>query len=406
MISRFGIVLLVVVAMAIGSIPTAEALTLSGPNLDVYAAGVNVHGTLTADLMVDDDPGTFCLIQPAIPAQDFIILDVGITYPVDAIHSLTIDNRNNVTPSMGQPKDLRIYYFDDDDPSNNANPWDIDGDADIILAQAYTGIPDVDIVTHQLTNPILGKRYLGVKLDATNEATAGDSYQIAELSVEAEVDVEMDWINPEMLTANASSWGHDGRVPELAINGSGLIPVSETGTWVHSTSATSQWLSRIGPTGSHPAIEGQWFEIKLGEATALGEMKIWNNNEAKEGYDYTGRQVNDFKVWVANDPTLEPALNDTSETFLPFDFEAAGWTQIGGVHSMDSHVASNDYTGETPINLGGVTATNVAIEILSNHGDANWLGLAEIQLTAVPEPSTIVFMVAGLFGLLVFRHRI
>jgi hypothetical protein len=205
-------------------------------------------------------------------------------------------------------------------------------------------------------------------------------------------------IDPSHLDGNASSWGHDNhsphRNPDQAVNRAGFDNANDQ---THDTDANNEWLAREAGN-----VDLQWFEVKLDASYELDAIKIYNLNS------FDSREVKDFKIWYASNPSSEPTDQPRQSgggAGQRFDFGANGWTQIGGTYTMAQHTSSATYTGETPIDLGGVTATHIAIDIESNHGDTNFVGLAEVQLFEVPEPGTLALLVGALIGLGLVRRR-
>ncbi len=177
-----------------------------------------------------------------------------------------------------------------------------------------------------------------------------------------------------------------------AIDGSGMAKgtADDPSTWTVSSNAwQDDWQGF-----STPAADTTWAVLDLGGPTAdLDRMYLWNVQEASA----LDRGVADFNIWHSNSPTLAPPA--TSGTVTTYDFASGGWTQLGGTSNLPIGTGVGDAGASFDVS-GASGAQYIGIEILSNHG-GNRSGFAEVAFTtAIPEPSSIILVLAGGLGLL------
>lgn len=190
------------------------------------------------------------------------------------------------------------------------------------------------------------------------------------------------------------------------INGSGMNDNPETGdagwpageglpsTWTTTSNAyQSEWQSGALLSGATNSKVG-WAAFDLGSVTtALDELYIWHIRENSARFAAT------YNVYVASTPTVALSHGpDSTNSAIDYDFASGGWTKI------NDSALTGTYQGASVIDLEGTTGRYVAIEILSNNGDANRVGFAEIGITAIPEPSAALLGAIG--ALLLFRRRV
>ena len=66
---------------------------------------------------------------------------------------------------------------------------------------------------------------------------------------------------------------------------------------------------------------------------------------------------------------------------------------------------ATDTPADAVVDLAGIPARYVGFDIRSNHGSTFRVGIAEMQFTVVPEPSTLLLGVLGLLALATGRRR-
>ncbi len=136
--------------------------------------------------------------------------------------------------------------------------------------------------------------------------------------------------------------------PEHTIDGSGLIDGR------HSTMNTDMWL------GDASAGDPVWIRYDFDQLYKLSDMRIWNHNNSYETFIGLG----------VKSVTIEYAADADNWTVLG-DFEIARATGL------------DTYTGMT-IDLGGIVARSVRINISSNWGGEPKYGLAEVLFSYLP----------------------
>lgn len=162
----------------------------------------------------------------------------------------------------------------------------------------------------------------------------------------------------------------------LGINGARNFPSGQglPSTWqVTSNSYQAEWQSQdLLDAGENPT-NGKigWTVFDLGSVkSSLDELHIWNIREA------SARRTATFNVYVAAAPTVALAHGPTTTTSIDYDFSSGGWTKI------NSSELTGTFQGYQVVDLDGINGRYVAIEILSNGGDAARVGLAEVAITS------------------------
>ena len=150
------------------------------------------------------------------------------------------------------------------------------------------------------------------------------------------------------VTATASS-AQNGMGPENTVNGSGL-----TGDQ-HGVDPMTMWMS----SGALPS----WIQYQFDKAYKLSDLKVWNSNQAVEGY--LGFGAKDVKVEYSTD--------------------GATWTALANVPQFGRAPGMPGYTANTTVQFGGITAKYVKLTVTSTWGGMSPMtGLSEVQFSYVP----------------------
>jgi len=172
-------------------------------------------------------------------------------------------------------------------------------------------------------------------------------------------------------------------------------------TWEStSTQYRDEWQGN-GQLDSSTSINGKigWIVFDLGSPVSqLDEMYLWNIVEN------TARGTNGFNVHYATsfDTALPPG--DTGSGADDYDFSSTGWTKLNtSTLTLTQATKSSGLPAHGIVDLNGISAQYLAVEIMSSHGATDRVGLAEVGITAVPEPST--FALIGLAGMALFIRR-
>jgi hypothetical protein len=152
------------------------------------------------------------------------------------------------------------------------------------------------------------------------------------------------------------------------INGSGLNDRDLDGLDEHSGSLDHMWISAKGQT------EG-WLEFDLGEPQAVGTICIWNYNDTWR--TERGVRKADISVWT----------------------QEKGWQKLRDDVLFERAEGGNDYDEATIVNLDAVQAQKVRLDDLENFGDADHIGLSEVQFFRPRGPeATQPYPMAGAQG--------
>ncbi|MHC4521340.1 MAG: LamG-like jellyroll fold domain-containing protein, partial [Planctomycetota bacterium] len=153
----------------------------------------------------------------------------------------------------------------------------------------------------------------------------------------------------ENVTATASHADPLGG-PENTVNGSGLD--ADDG---HSIEATDMWLAKPGPD------EPVWLQYEFDNIYKLHEMWVWNYNVQFE-------LVLGFGV---KDVTIEHST------------DGAEWTTFGDVEFAKA-TAAPAYAHNTTVDLSGVSARYIRINVNTGHGPMGQFGLSEVRFYYKP----------------------
>lgn len=209
----------------------------------------------------------------------------------------------------------------------------------------------------------------------------------------------------DMVNATNVGWATSDHNPGIDTSADPTDPstwINNSGTW------QSEWLGdgRLDSTTSANNKIG-WVTLDLGSVTSdLENLYIWSGR-----YNSTGEDVRDFNVYYSSGVGINaiPATPNSkswaggSQANADYDFSVGDWTQIGSTATLPS--PSSPYGPDDIIDLGGVSARYIGIEILTaeNGTIPDRVGFAQIEITQVPEPGSLVLL--GLGCLATFRRR-
>jgi hypothetical protein len=135
------------------------------------------------------------------------------------------------------------------------------------------------------------------------------------------------------------------------INRSGLRNRDKDPFEEHGTDPAQMWRSAKGETAG-------WVEFDLGTVQSVGSLCVFNYNDAW----YTDRGVRkaDISVW-------------TQET---------GWKKVRDDQALEQAEGSDDYDDPLFVKLDGVKAQKIRLDDFTSFGDAEFIGLSEVQFFA------------------------
>lgn len=212
---------------------------------------------------------------------------------------------------------------------------------------------------------------------------------------------------PNAISGVTATGHHQGDSPNgdgsirTAVDGTGLTvgDPADPATWTHSTRWQDDWQ---GTYVTSPT-EG-WMVLDLGSVvTMLDTMYIWNVNEnAGGGQSHTDRGAATLNVYYSNNPTVTPPTVSTATQ--TYDFSSGGWTQLGSTVSIPEGGTNISQT----VDVSAIpSAQYIGLDFLTRHGTSTPLrvGVAEVQITTVPEPSTLALVALGLLSLAFYGRR-
>jgi Concanavalin A-like lectin/glucanases superfamily/F5/8 type C domain len=152
------------------------------------------------------------------------------------------------------------------------------------------------------------------------------------------------------VAAKASSVYSPTMVPEKTIDGSGLDALDQ-----HDTVVDDMWLTAITDTE-------RWIQYEFAKAQKLHEMWVWNSNQS----------IEPLLGFGAKDVTIETSMNGVT------------WTALADVSEFAQASGLPDYTHNTVVDFGGVTAQSIKLTINANWGTLPQSGLSEVRFFAMP----------------------
>ena len=155
------------------------------------------------------------------------------------------------------------------------------------------------------------------------------------------------------IIATASS-SEVNKGPENTVNGSGL---DESGLLHGNVGGNNMWLSGIG--GPQPT----WIQYEFDRVYKLHEMWVWNSNQM-----------------------IEPALGlGCKDVSIEYSLDGTDYTPLGTTAEFARAPGMPDYTHNTTIDFGGVTAKHVRLTANSNWGGIlSQYGLSEVRFFYIP----------------------
>lgn len=313
--------------------------------------------------------GTFAAPNDTTP---FITFDLGATYNVDAMkvwnyNELNLPNRGIASARISIAGADQVFTPLVESQAFNAAPGtESDFSQSISLGGAAARYVKID----NIANLGDGNAFVGlseVKFDGT--LAAGESRTLP---------------LPATVSDVSSSIAGFNRDASYAANGLGL------GGTMHSRTPTgTMWLNQ-GTFGNVPEEQfdlDPYIVFDVGSEKSLEKMVVWNYNEfLPNRADLLARGVKTADVLVAGeDLVFTPLITGLELTMAP------------GTDDVDFGQA---------VDLGGVVARYVKLDnLVSFSGEANFVGLSEVQIYGVPEPSAFVLLALGAGALLFTRRR-
>ena len=155
--------------------------------------------------------------------------------------------------------------------------------------------------------------------------------------------------------------------------------LADPSTWTVSYgNYPDEWMGNYLVGASNSKIA--WMAIDLGAPSALHQLYLWNIR-----YQGGVAGTATYNLYHANTPTValppRPNPGAYSVTGLTpqgdYDFSSGGWTQF------NTSPLSVPKSGNSIVDLSGVSARYIALEILTNHGDTYRGGRVGFLETAI-----------------------
>ena len=203
-------------------------------------------------------------------------------------------------------------------------------------------------------------------------------------------------INDMIIGSGMNTYGNDG-------NPGWPVGEGDPSTWTATSNGYQAEWQCMGTLDPGTSINGKiaWTAFDLGSVTpGLDKFYLWNERERLD------RSVDQYNVYYAATPATALVHGPTGgSSNNDYDFSSGGWMQLGTTASMGFRSGSDGGAPQAVLDLGGVSAQYLAVEILSNRGWDGRTGLAEVGITAsdagppIPEPMTMLAVGLGISGL-------
>lgn len=179
------------------------------------------------------------------------------------------------------------------------------------------------------------------------------------------------------------------------LNGSNQLIV---GDW------SNNWLSSDGDFTSY-----QWLVVDLGASYNVDEIRIWNYFDNAVS-DESGRGYKDFNLYLGNATATLPIAGVVGNPFA-----TTGWTYSIGAGTLAKAPLATVPIGPTDVLKAGVNFASAAAlgaryigidmgaYMWNGSGGGQHGGLAQIQVTGIPEPATLALLCLG--GIAALRRR-
>ncbi|MBN2022336.1 MAG: discoidin domain-containing protein [Pirellulales bacterium] len=160
-------------------------------------------------------------------------------------------------------------------------------------------------------------------------------------------------------------------------------------TWPDGVSGRVDGMWLNNGTFAEPNDLDPWITFDLGEEQPLAKMVLYNYNESYPDWgSFVVRGVKEVEILASTDGVT--------------------FTSVG-IHEFDPATGDGNNPGQA-VDLGGLVARYVKLDVLSRHGDAAGdfylVGLNEVDFYAVPEPSAaLLAALGGLSMVAIWRRR-
>ena len=194
----------------------------------------------------------------------------------------------------------------------------------------------------------------------------------------------------------------DPLVSDTPAPGMTVVDPADPATWTWSGGYANTWhANSFVPSGAENGKLG-WVVVDFGEVVSgLENAYFWGT-----GQGGVGEFVDGFNIYTSSGVGIDalPAMPKSKGTTGDYHFSSGDWSFVA---SGNMNTTANNQAGplDTTVALGGVSARYVGIEIMSMHGTPDAtprMAIAQVEFTAVPEPSAALL---GAFGMLALLRR-
>jgi hypothetical protein len=162
--------------------------------------------------------------------------------------------------------------------------------------------------------------------------------------------------------------------------------------------------------GSHtgPDANGTYDKEMLNGFLNAGPA-TWSPPTTQDTVAFNNISYGEYDVYIYVSDDTAGRIADVTDGATTYDLSTMGAAEISGANA--TLIQSTDTTGANPsadyVEFTDLTGSSQSFSVIpgdQNPADAAWVGLAAVQIVAVPEPGTISLACCG-FGLLALKVR-
>ncbi|MBT8043882.1 MAG: PEP-CTERM sorting domain-containing protein [Verrucomicrobiae bacterium] len=185
-------------------------------------------------------------------------------------------------------------------------------------------------------------------------------------------------------------------------SGMTLNDPADPATWTWTSGSYQQTWHANSILDSTSTINSKigWVVMDLGTVVDnLENLYMWASSTGQTAGG--AEQVRNYNLYYSSGVGIAalPAMPNSKGTTGDYDFSSGDWASVGSNTLGSAHGAVSNTNS-----LGGISARYIGIEVMTIGGDDDRMAIAQVEITAVPEPSTTALL--GLAGLaLILRRR-
>jgi len=181
-----------------------------------------------------------------------------------------------------------------------------------------------------------------------------------------------------------------------------LVTPADPSTWTWAGDYKTTWhANSILDSGTSINSKIGWVVMDFGSVVNnLENLYMWASSTGNTGSG--DEQVQNYNLYYSSGIGIDtlPAMPLSKGTTGDYDFSSGDWASVGSntLGTASGAVANTNA-------LGGVSAQYIGVEVMTIGGVDTRMAIAQIEVTAVPEPSTLALIGLAGMALLIRRRR-